>query len=220
MSEVGTEGRTVLFVSHNMQAIRQLCGTAIWLNEGRIMAAGPSEAIVNRYLQAIAENTLSRDLSAEIAGLPRDPTFRLKDITLLQDGRRGTEVLNGKPLQIDIAYDVYQESVGLHVYFQLLDFEGTLLFESINNGADEDVPVVLPGAYVARALIPADFLAPIQYTLRFFAGISNVRGFFPEPVSVTINVQAQGVVNRAYPGYQSPGKLLPLLSWQTVRREL
>lgn len=217
MGEVGREGRTVLFVSHNMQAIRQLCDTAIWLKDGRIAAMGPSESMIGKYLQDFSEEALSQDLSEEIANLPPDPVFRLKDIAIRQGGRRGTDVVNGKPIEIEISYDVYAESIGLHVYFKLLDAEGTFLFESINNGDAEDIPTVLPGAYVSRAVIPENFLSPKQYTLSFLAGIFNVRALFPDPLSITISVEAQGVVNRAYPGYQTPGKLSPLLKWQTIR---
>ncbi len=220
MDEASKDGRTVLFVSHNMQAVRQLCETAIWLKNGRIAAAGPSESVVTSYLQDLSEQAPSLDFAEAIARLPRDPAFRLKDIAVLQEGRQGGGVVNGKPVEIEISYDVLEEWAGLHVYIQLLDSEGTLLFESLHNGDAEGVPVVAPGAYVSRAVIPANFLSPVRYTLRILAGINNVRGFFPEPLSAVIDVHAQGVVNRAYPGYQSPGRLMPLLEWRTVRRDL
>jgi lipopolysaccharide transport system ATP-binding protein len=220
MSEAGKEGRTILFVSHSMPAVRGLCETAIWLKDGRIAAEGSTEKIIARYLQDISTDAQSRGLAKEIADLPRDRAFRLLDIAILQDSRRTMDVLNGKPVEIEIAYEVYEESIGLHVYFQLFDTEGTMLFESINNGCAEDVPIVKPGAYVSRAVIPENFLSPTRYTLLFWAGIYNVRALFPKPISATIDVQSHGVVNNAYPGYQSPGKLLPLLAWQTTRRDL
>lgn len=219
MGEAGREGRTVLFVSHNMQAVRQLCTRAIWLKDGAVRAAGESENVVSEYVGELSADVASSDLTSAIASLPVDPAFRLRDIAIVQEGRRTTELVNGKPVEILITYEVHQASAGLHVYFQLLDTEGTVLFESINNGDAEEVPVTQPGAYTARALVPANFLAPIPYTVRFFAGLSNVRAFYPEPLSVAINVQSHGIVNRAYPGYQSPGKLLPHLRWETCRIE-
>ena len=219
MGEAGREGRTVLFVSHNMQAVRQLCKTAIWLKDGAIRAAGPSEHVVGEYVGELSAEVAPSDLASEIASLPADPAFRLRDLAILQDGRRTTELVNGKPVEIAITYQVRQASAGLHVYFQLLDAEGTVLFESINNGDADEVPVTQAGEYVSRAVLPADWLAPVPYTLRFFAGLSNVRAFFPEPLSVGVNVQSHGIVNRAYPGYQSPGKLLPHLRWDTQRLE-
>ena len=220
MGEVSRQGRTILFVSHNMQAVRHLCSRAIWLKDGGIQAAGSSEAVVRDYLLQIGDEAAAHDLADVIAALPPDPTFVLKDVAILQDGRRTSDLVNGRPVEIRVAYDVRQSAAGLHVYFQLLDAEGTLLVESIHNGDAEPVPVVAPGSYVSRVALPANFLAPTPYTLRFFAGISHVRSLLPEPLTVAINVQSQGIVNRAYPGYQSPAKLMPHLPWQTTRQDL
>lgn len=51
MHEVSRGGRTVLFVSHNMTAVQALCGTAIWLDQGRVAAQGPTMEVVAHYLQ-------------------------------------------------------------------------------------------------------------------------------------------------------------------------
>src|SRR5437016_1590224 len=50
MEDVAKQGRTVLFVSHNMQAIRQMCHRAVWLAEGQLLMDGPSDAVVHQYL--------------------------------------------------------------------------------------------------------------------------------------------------------------------------
>jgi lipopolysaccharide transport system ATP-binding protein len=57
MGEVAKGGRTILFVSHNLEAIRRLCQRAIWLNDGMIHADGNVEDVVQAYL-----NSLSQDL--------------------------------------------------------------------------------------------------------------------------------------------------------------
>jgi lipopolysaccharide transport system ATP-binding protein len=51
MGEVAKQGRTILFVSHNMLAVRSLCGRAIWIDKGQIAAAGETEEIVLDYLE-------------------------------------------------------------------------------------------------------------------------------------------------------------------------
>src|SRR6185369_16443293 len=51
MGAVAREGRTLLFVSHNMAAIRSLCPQVIWLDKGQIVAAGETEPIVRNYLE-------------------------------------------------------------------------------------------------------------------------------------------------------------------------
>src|SRR5207244_3258068 len=52
MGDVARKGRTVLFVSHNMGAIRQLCPTAIWLDHGLLRQKGDTDAVIHAYLDA------------------------------------------------------------------------------------------------------------------------------------------------------------------------
>src|SRR5207247_334857 len=92
MEEVSRQGRTILFVSHNMQAIRHLCKTALWLKDGIIQRADASEAVVHEYLRDMADEVASQDVAGIIAGLPPDPVFTLKDIAIIQDGMRSTEL--------------------------------------------------------------------------------------------------------------------------------
>ena len=54
MSEFGREGRTVVFVSHDLGSINQLCPRTIWLDGGRLRDDGPSKAVIERYVDAVA----------------------------------------------------------------------------------------------------------------------------------------------------------------------
>ena len=58
MGEVAKEGRTVLFVSHNMGAVTGLCRRAFWIHDGELKADGPSQKVVSQYLQAVRSGTL------------------------------------------------------------------------------------------------------------------------------------------------------------------
>ena len=54
MNEVEQSGRTVLFVSHNMDAMVRLCPTAMWLDKGRVRSTGPTDEVIAEYMQASA----------------------------------------------------------------------------------------------------------------------------------------------------------------------
>lgn len=215
MSKDALQGRTVLFVSHNMQAVRTLCNKTLLIQDGRLHSFGDSDAIVEAYLQASTRREHSNDLSELIAALPPDPNFRLRDLTLEQEGLPVTTVLSNRSLEVVIQFLVLKETPGLHVFVQLLDSEGTLLLESINNGDAEQLPVVEEGEYVCRLVFPAEFLAPRNYEVLISASIANVRSCMPDPIRIPIDVQASGKFNRAYAGYVTPGKLAPLLEWKT-----
>ena len=61
MEDVGHAGRTVLFVSHNLAAVTRLCSRAILLEDGKIVADGPAETVVKRYLNAGQENSSEKE---------------------------------------------------------------------------------------------------------------------------------------------------------------
>jgi homopolymeric O-antigen transport system ATP-binding protein len=217
MNDVARAGRTVLFVSHNMAAVKALCPTAIWLASGRIVDQGDSATVIGRYLQHSSSPAGREDVARAIAALPADPIFRLVSFRLLQEGEETTNAGNGRPVEVEIAFEVAKTTLGLHVYFQLLDLEETVILESIHNGDRPEPPRVEAGRYVATATIPSDLLAARTYQLRLHAGISDVRSCVPEPIRLTFDVQQTGIVNQAFPGYQSPGRIAPHLAWRVQR---
>lgn len=219
MGSVARAGRTVLFVSHNMQAVRQLCQRAVWLRDGRVLADGPSGQVVDAYLRDAPDTQGVEELSKSIDALPEDPVFRLRGVSIMQDGQSTLDILNGQPLEVRVDYDVLASTPGLHICLELCDNEGGLIFQSIHNGDSSELPVVEKGRHSTRALVPADFLAPTTYELRVTVGIAGIRAIIPS-LGVRIQVQASGRVNRAYPGYPTPGKIAPLIPWVTESQEL
>jgi homopolymeric O-antigen transport system ATP-binding protein len=215
MGDVSRSGRTVLFVSHNMQAVRTLCKRAILLYDGRIHSSGDSDAMVEAYLQANTGREDSNGLDELISRLPSDPNFKLQNVSLEQDGFPATTVLSDRPLEVVIQFSVPKQTSGLHLCVQLLDSEGTLLLETLHNGDAVELPVVEEGNYVCRLTFPEEFFAPRRYEVLVSAGIANVRHLLPKPLCIVFDVQASGRFNRAYPGYVTPGKLAPLLEWKT-----
>lgn len=216
MGDVCDSGRTIIFVSHNMQAIRQLCQVTVWLEKGRMRKVGRTDETINQYFAAEKRTESLRVLNEEIAAAHPDPAFRLNEVDVLQDGMSATEVLSGKPVEIRLTYEVLQDAYGLHVYFLLCDTDGTLIFESLHNGdSHENLPLVKRGRYISTAVIPANFLAGRSYELQVQAAIANVRAFFKTPPAISLHVHNAGLVNRAYAGYDTPGKLAPLINWRT-----
>jgi lipopolysaccharide transport system ATP-binding protein len=72
MSEVAGEGRTVLFVSHNMAAVRQLCTRAVLLEQGKQILSGEVDTVINSYLKAQNETSSVVELPA---GDPESPAY-------------------------------------------------------------------------------------------------------------------------------------------------
>jgi len=217
IDDVCHDGRTILFVSHQLQSVRQLCQRALWLDAGRVRALGPCDEVVTGYVTAERREDSLDLVQAAIDAQPLDADFRLRRVDVRQGGARTNYVSSGAPVEFTFEYDVFRDTPGLHLYFLVNDMDGTMIFESLHNGADaEHLPMVRAGRYVSIATLPPDLLAGRMYELQFRAAIQSVRQVM-KPISMTLHVHAAGLVNRAYAGYDTPGKLAPLIPWQSER---
>jgi lipopolysaccharide transport system ATP-binding protein len=103
MEDVGREGRTVLFVSHNMAAVSNLCSRAILLEEGRVLEEGSTDAVIGRYLQlSDAEGSVSLRERPDRQG---SGALRIERIAF-HDAAGGEipSVAVGAPLTIELDY--------------------------------------------------------------------------------------------------------------------
>jgi lipopolysaccharide transport system ATP-binding protein len=217
MGDLSHSGRTVLFVSHNMQAVRSLCSHAIWLEQGQMKAVGRSADVIETYLDVASRNEKLGDLNAALAAMPSDSNFHMNYVSLEQDGVMASTVLSGKPLELVLGYTLFRDTPGFHICVHVFDVEGTLLLETIHNGHSEEPPVVEAGDYVSRVSFPAEFFAAHTFDVAILPSIASVRDCWPRPLLIPFAVQASGKVNQAYPGYSTPAKLAPLLDWRTER---
>lgn len=112
MGEVAKEGRTVLFVSHNMGAVEKLCGKSVWFENGGVRDVGPSYDVIQQYLDSLREEKhVHRALSSG-----KKAIIRHVECTDLE-GRQCTAVSMGGPLKIDIYYEVAEtvDSLGFGI---------------------------------------------------------------------------------------------------------
>jgi lipopolysaccharide transport system ATP-binding protein len=217
MGDVAKRGRTVLFVSHNMAAVRKLCGRALLLDGGRLRVDGLPGDVTEEYLRRGALADRYEQIPALLRKAPPDPAFRFQAIEIRQRGTAGNTVVNGEPVDIEFRYDVFEPTRGLRVYFDLCDEDGVVLIRSFHDERAASVPVVQPGRYVSTARIPAHLLAPRRYQLWFRGTVHNVRSCSGPGISVPLFVTNSTDVNRAYPGEPLRSRLLPEVTWATAR---
>lgn len=217
MGDVAQRGRTVLFVSHNMTAVRNLCQRTIWLQNGKIRTIGDTYPVTEDYLRESQKAETLDEIQAVIDSLPHDPAFRLNSIAILQKGQRSNLVLNGEPVQVEVCYTVLQPTSGLRVYFDLLDNDESILVRSFHDDDEDAIPVVQPGRYRSTATIPADLLAPRAYNLRVRGTIFNVRSCTGDGVVIPLFVEESNGIGRAYPHDTLRAKLQPKICWDTEK---
>ena len=213
------EGRTVLFVSHNMQTIRQLCRRSILLKNGRIILDDNSDFVIDKYVQEnFSKNIGTNDIPNIIKKIPNDPIFKLNDIFLTQNNQTIDHFIKSdKPLEIEFKYQILKRTTGFRIFLDLCDDQETLLFRSFNDEKEDDISVVKPGNYIAKAIIPPNFFAPRKYELKIQAGIYNLRYCLPSPIKISFQVEDTSLTNRAYLGDSIKGKIAIQLDWSVVK---
>lgn len=210
------EGRTVLFVSHNMQAITQLCQRAIVMRAGKVVADTDAQAGVALYLGTGGAST-GETVADVISKLPDDATFKLESIAMRQEDVAIVDTAeNARPLTVEVRYEVKERVIGLRIYVDVCDDMETMLFRTFHDEDHDGMPTTEPGHYVSRVVIPANLLGPTRYVLRVNASIFNTRHCLPgEGVLLPLDVTATGGYNRAYLGDTFRGKLAPVIPWTT-----
>ena len=214
MKEVAKAGRTVLFVSHNLQAVTQFCQTAIVLKGGCVHAAGEATAIVSSYLANIGSD-LPHEIQAQISQLPMDPVFRLIDVrTANGDGSDATSenYLSSQPVLLELDYELLNPSRNLWIGFDLLSSDGAVLMRSHDD--DATLQSRLAGHYKSTCSIPAGLLMPGQYTVNILVAVHPERWIIQGTVSIKFSVIQLDGINPLYISqHRRPGYIQPVLPW-------
>ena len=154
MGDVAKEGRTVLFVSHNMAAVTQLCRRGFWLNDGHIVKIGLSQEVVESYLSTHRTQVAERRWRFP-GDAPGDERVRLLACRVLQRGRAVSIVDINEPSQIEIEFEILQEVHNLITGVNLYNAEGICLFASCDWRAN----YLRPGKYRKHVAMPAQLFA-------------------------------------------------------------
>jgi lipopolysaccharide transport system ATP-binding protein len=161
MSDVAKEGRTILFVSHNMACIQRLCHSAILLDEGQIRAFSKVPDVIQTYLREVVSPVSSWKLSS----VPTKHAYFRKIYLADEKDEQVKHVTTASSLSIIMEYVVQSKYRGLQISVDLLDSNGDLIFAS--NPQDKGLdPPEEPGQYRAVVRLPPQILLPKTYGIR------------------------------------------------------
>lgn len=163
MGEVASEGRTVLFVSHNMNAIMNLTRHCIWIDKGSIRLRGPSTEVVPRYLDE---------------GYRRITTWKAPVITTNPIQITAAEITSSSDffdvasdLTIRISYSVRQELHNSVVSAIIHAADGAPILSTEDIDCEPDLfELRKPGTYTVAVTVPGNWLSSGKYYLRLHSG--------------------------------------------------
>jgi len=221
MGEVARHGRTILFVSHNMTAINQLCQRTIMLSEGRVAHMGETAAVVAKYLETGSERGGERTWDPSSA--PGNEKIRLRGVRIRSQGQVSGQVDIDKDVFIEVEFANYVPNISrLCVNIYLIDRVGSVVLSTGNTEAANALPDDWyqqshdVGLYRAVCTFPGNFLNEGRYYISVYVVTLGPIGVEVEvPQAIAFDVFDTGVMREAGGGRQWPGAVRVRMPWKT-----
>jgi lipopolysaccharide transport system ATP-binding protein len=156
MEELGSSGRTVIFVSHQLSAIAHLCDRAIQIDAGRVVGDGRAADVIANYLHQTHSAGSTREWSEESA--PGDDLAKILAVRLVpHEGLPPGVVDVRRPVAIETVFKVLDEGKPVFPKLKIKDQEGAIAFNAMDTDERWLEPTP-PGEYVSTAWIPGNLL--------------------------------------------------------------
>lgn len=211
------EGRTVLFVSHQMDAITRLCSRVLLLSNGELTFNGDPSTAIKKYL---GKNENENGASVNFDVQKKNPFTNLRSIRLKSNSKiLGSSADVRDIITVEVIFEVFQENLsaspGINVYNEF----GDHLFTSHHVDYMVNPTLLQKGMYKTEVIIPSNFFAEgviffsvalIQYTpFTIFENEEKI-------LSLTITDTVDGTSARGIYGGYFPGLVRPKLNWSKI----
>lgn len=218
MDEVAKTGRTVLFVSHNLEAVERLCSRAILLQSGRIIDDGPVLQVLSNYVKAGADET-GEKIWKDPESAPGDDVVRMHAVRVIgTDGKPCIDFDVGDPVSVEMEYWVLRDGYSLDAAIFLYNERNQIILVSLDNLDSPWTGAKRPrGKYRSVCTVPKDFLNNGQVSL--LAAVCT----HPQPVHVILrdvlrfnvkdSMELRGVRGN-YPVEWPAAAVRPRLQWR------
>lgn len=216
MEDVSSNGRTVLFVSHNMGAIRNLCQKAIWIESGKIGCIGKVDNVISQY-----ENTEGHDAVNYWCNPNDDEKTQIANIEKIEivdiNDTSKTEFISSESIVIKFTVDVRVSNPNLKLGFDLIK-QGEIVFRSQQVDSPKQIDNLPIGKNTLLCEIPSDLLNSGEYFIVPQFSVHLVKSLIKEQRAILkfrIKLDASRsefhfVLNER----NHPGSVFPLLNWE------
>jgi homopolymeric O-antigen transport system ATP-binding protein len=204
LGDVAHQGRTVIFVSHNMGAMQSLCSTVLLLESGRLIESGQPTAVISNYLRgtSLGETVPQSQILVE------DDRFRVHEIVLEQSGFQNPALFRmDEEIQVHVCYEVKKPVSKVLLGFDVFSADGTHLFRTYDAGS-HGMGNREPGEYTSTLIFPADVFQFGDYYIDFILGMHRTAGWVSRN-SIRLKLPFEGarITDVDYPGLiQSRGE--------------
>lgn len=186
MEEVtGKAGRTIIFVSHNMDAISRLCTKTILLDKGKIVAAGDTDEVIGKYLSAGYADA-SR-LNFPIT----DKDVTLNKYSIEQDNSETLVIAGERPFNIVVDFSIAKALRSFRVGIFIKNIMGTVITRTFVQDYLREMEEIAPGKYSVKLEIPARLFTAGEYHLELKVFCFGILNFFEkEHIEKSISIRS------------------------------
>jgi len=220
MEDASSGGRTVLFVSHNLVAVQSLCDRVLWLDRGRVEAAGPVAEVVPAYLQRQLSGTnVTEEHWPDSQPAPGNEIACLRRIRAGSAAAAGSAITMDSPVTIDVEYENFVPDAVLDVALHIITEQEVIAFATWSSSDERWRDRRLaPGTYRASCRIPGHLLNSGRHRFRVFVVRDLATLLFHHDSCVTFDVIDTRPRGVGWHG-REPGAVQPRLEWTTRRIE-
>ncbi len=220
IGDVSKEGRTVLFVSHNMAAVKTLCQRAILLEAGKQIMSGLSSDVVQSYL-AYGTQTAKEQVWNDLESAPGNENARMRAIRIVNVlGQPPEQVALEESIVVEVDYQVLKPGSILNVSISLFDQNDIYILASPSltdpNWSLRPHPV---GYFRSRCVIQGNLLSPGIYSVTALLVESGKHIIAQQDKIVSVELVDIGSDRSDYFGHWS-GVVRPILEWRTERLQI
>lgn len=223
MQDVGSSGKTVFFVSHNMSAVTRLCERVIMLENGQVVADGPAREIVSDYMHGGAQTMAERTWS-DPARAPGGEIARLRSVRIKGEDGKTTDVFDIRSaVFFEMTFEVIEGGYILLPHFLLRNDENVEVFMTIDVDPKWRKKKRPKGIYTCTVSVPGNYLSEGLHYLTASMVVLEPRSatVFDEDDIICFKVEdpMEGEVSRGDWIHNMPGIVRPMLKWDTEYRE-
>lgn len=212
MAEIGRSGRTVVFVSHNINAVENLCDRVIWLDHGQVVRDGEAAEVASIYLKNRTRSVTPVWIPP--ASLLDSPDIRCDGMRLLDaDGKLRTTFDRSEPALVEFDLDVYRRDSRLRVGFDVATQEGLIVFRTFHDDlAGAGNWLLEPGRWRIRCTIPESLLNRGLYSIHARIKINQFRWCLHEDDVLQIEIEDRDILQGR--DQSRPGIAHPAIPWE------
>ena len=219
MEEVSKQGRTVLFVSHNMGAVRALCSRGLLLQSGKLEMDDDVDAVINTYLSSKDVSTAGR-LGWSETDAPQDKELILFGIEMVsQSGEVKTTYRIDEPFEIRVHYQLIEEVNKLRLHLRFKTTMGETVFATYEDALNQEGANRKPGHYTAICKIPANILNNMTYRIYMGFDSPGHKVLIPGKEYLEVDIVDTSDGYRYVKG-AFDGPIRPLVEWQVEETTL